>query len=131
MSTQRADGVSAGAEEQLDGEPSADTWRGTGRSRAGGASRGPRRRGRDPRGGSDLTARILVAIPRRAVALALVIDGGRCSPSACFVVGGAVPARALRDVRAGPAGAPGGLIALAALLPRRSAGGPVQVLLWP
>jgi phosphatidate cytidylyltransferase len=128
MSTQRADGVSADAEER----PVASRPQTPGGARAA-ARRGrkppPRRRRRDPRGGSDLTARILVAIPLAAVALALVIAGGAVLAVGLFVVGALclhelfAMYESARPVRLAA------WIALAALLAAGSAGGPQQVLL--
>ena len=144
-------GAASAAAERADGQrtPDAHARRacapGAGRPRAGvGIRGGARRRGRDgrPSAGaarrqragrqarSDLSARILVAIPAIAVALFLVIEGGLIFALGLFVLGVHLHARALRDVRARPPGAPG---RLARRSPgccwRRYYGGQFQVLL--
>ena len=87
-------------------------------------------RGRRPRrGGSDLGARILVAVPLAALALALVIAGGAVLAVGLFVLG----ALCLHELflmyeQAHPVRL-AAWIALAALLAVGSTGGPQQVLL--
>ena len=102
-----------------------------------GASRAPARRrrsapprGRRPKGGgSDLSARIIVAVPLAALALALVIAGGAVLAVGLFVLG----ALCLHELflmyeRVHPVRL-AAWIALAALLAVGSTGGPQQVLL--
>src|ERR1019366_5264868 len=106
---------------------------GSRRSTAGqGGGQIPRRRPRprrEPRQRSDLTARILVAIPAIALALFIVIEGGLIFTLAVFILGAicmhelyGMYARA-RPVRLA------GLIALAGLLAAARYGGQFQILL--
>jgi len=96
---------------------------------SGQITRRPPRRRREKRGQSDLTARILVAIPAIALALFFVIEGG-----AIFTIGvfglGAVCMRELYTMyaRARPV-LIAGLIALAGLLVAARYGGQFQILL--
>ncbi len=101
-------------------------------ARRASSSRQPRRaprRSREPREGSDLTARILVAIPAVAVALFLVIEGGLIFTLGVFVIG-AICMHELYEMysRARPVRL-AGFIALAGLLAAALYGGQYQILL--
>ena len=68
-----------------------------------------RRSRRRRRGGSDLSLRVLVAIPAIAYAIFIIVAGGWIFAAGILVLGLRLPARAVPDVRDGAAGQAGRL----------------------
>ena len=91
--------------------------------------RAPQRRGPGRRGGSDLKARILVAVPLGLGALALVIAGGAVLAVGLFVLGALCLHELFQMYESAHPVRLAAWIALAALLAVGSLAGPQQVLL--